>query len=97
MEILQALIAAGADLEQRDVGRCSDTADTPGTSTALHLPAAAGHLPCVAALLAAGADLEAHTCTCKGFRALHLAARYGREDVLQLLLNSGAEVDAEGQ
>lgn len=79
-EVVEALIANGADVNHRE-----------GLSgqTALMWAAAEGHAPVVRALLEAGADLEARLAS--GFTALLFAVREGRRAVLSELLGAGAD------
>lgn len=63
------------------------------SSTALHMAAHRGQTEVVAALLAAGADVDARE-GCSGTTALHWAAEGGRPEVLELLLGAGAALEA---
>ena len=55
--------------------------------------AAKGHLACVRILLEAGAAVEAQAAQGWGWTAAHFAARLGRTEVLQALLQAGADGD----
>ena len=75
------LIGNGADVNARD-----KTGHTP-----LHLAAVRGHIPVVRALLTGGADVNAQD-TLDGRTALMGAAHKGRNDVIQLLVDHGADL-----
>jgi ankyrin repeat protein len=60
--------------------------------TPLYVSAAAGHAAAVAALAAAGADVDA-ACGADG-TALHAAAASGKAEVALALLSAGADPDA---
>ncbi|MFS0755601.1 ankyrin repeat domain-containing protein [Noviherbaspirillum sp. 1P10PC] len=64
-----------------------------GSYTLLMLAAARGHMPVVQALLALGADANAHGSD--GMTALLLATRHGQVETVQALLKAGARVDAQ--
>lgn len=83
-EMLGVLIAAGADLEQRDAS----------SFTPLLLAAARGHISCLRLLLAGGAQPDAADAS--GKTALCNAAEAGRVDVLRALLDAGAGLGATG-
>ena len=79
MAAILALVAAGAAVDaQADAGRL----------TALHGAAAMGHVEAIAALVGAGAALEARDK--KQRTPLHLAAEHGRAAALKALLGAGA-------
>ncbi|GLH16335.1 Palmitoyltransferase Hip14, partial [Gryllus bimaculatus] len=84
--VVQALLAAGANLEARDV--------TWG-ATALHWAANSDHLRVVQALLAAGADPR--SVRPDGLTALMHPAERGHADVVRLLLASGVDVNARNK
>jgi len=79
-----AAIAAGADLAG---------ADAESGSTALHFAADRGALDCVAALLEAGAAVDA--ADADGATPLACAALCGHADVVVALLAAGADPEAE--
>lgn len=81
-----ALIAPGGWLDAQDV----DVGDT-----ALCAAVKAGAEALVAAIIAAGADLEA--ANRHGDRALHCACRLGLEPIARLLLDAGADVNAKSR
>lgn len=58
----------------------------------MHAAAAAGHLPCCAALASAGAALDSRDAA--GCAALHAAAAADRPEAVALLLSLGASADA---
>ncbi|USE38501.1 ankyrin repeat domain-containing protein [Endozoicomonas sp. SCSIO W0465] len=83
IDCLQALIAAGADLNA-----ANKNGDTP-----LYIAAQNRHIDCLQALIAAGADLNA--ATRYGFTPLYIAAaREGHIDCLQALIDAGADLNA---
>jgi ankyrin repeat protein len=85
---VRELIAAGAPVNRREL-----------TGTALHLAVAKGNAAIVAALVDAGADLEAEGDPGEA-RPLHLAAIVDQPDVARLLIERGAALearDAEGR
>lgn len=83
---LRALIAAGADLEER----------TPFDRSALQLVAEKGPAAAVEVLLAAGADVNA--AGRDGTTALHAAARRGDPRVIDVLVGRGADLErTDGQ
>jgi len=61
--------------------------------TALHYVCGLGALPCVQALLDAGADPDA--ADKDGYTPLHISAGYLNEEVVQCLLEHGADAEAE--
>ncbi|KAL3448011.1 ankyrin repeat-containing domain protein [Aspergillus insuetus] len=75
------------------------TADVPveermqTTETPLHIAAAVGPAESVAALLDAGADIDALQTTC-GWTPLHTAANLGRTEMIAFLIEHGADVSA---
>ncbi len=82
LNIVKALVAAGANLELReDNKRC----------TALHYSSMNGYLEIVEALLAAGANLGRGDVA--GNTALHHASRYGHLPVVETLITAGANVN----
>jgi uncharacterized protein len=83
VEIVQALLARGADVNAKD----------KGGGTVLMAASATGHLDIVQALLDKGADVNA-----KGNlgTALIGASAAGHLDVMQTLLDKGADVNAKG-
>ncbi|KAL4425129.1 hypothetical protein ABPG77_008234 [Micractinium sp. CCAP 211/92] len=80
---LEAILAdtPAAICETEDQGAC-----------AIHYAAANGHLPCVQALLAAGADPSVPAA--HGAAPLALAASYGHTPILRALLAAGADMEA---
>ena len=81
VELVQAILGAGADLDARD----------SSGATALTLAASNGQAEVVSVLLRAGADPAAPNYT--GWSPLHAAALNGFPDVVTLLLDAGADVD----
>lgn len=74
-----------------------NTRDTDG-STPLHCAAWKGHVEAVAALLAAGAEVNAHNQNGHwGTTPLHAAAHANQREIVALLLAHGAEVNAKDQ
>uniref|UniRef100_M4ATT3 Ankyrin 3 n=1 Tax=Xiphophorus maculatus TaxID=8083 RepID=M4ATT3_XIPMA len=102
-DIVQQLLTKGA---------CPDATTNSGY-TPLHLAAREGHRDVAAALLDQGANLSITTkvklvlqmfadqccnhCSFKGFTPLHVAAKYGKIEVANLLLQKNAPVDAAGK
>ena len=82
LEIVQALITAGANIEATD-----HQGNTP-----LHLAVNHGHLKVVQALVNAGANKD--TPNKLGCTPLHLAVNHGHLKVVQALVNAGAKKDA---
>jgi ankyrin repeat protein len=62
--------------------------------TPLHVAVAQGSVPLVEILIAHGANLEALS-EDRGARAIHLAATFGELEMLTLLLDDGAEIEAQ--
>lgn len=81
VEEVQQLIKKGADIH----------AQFAYNRTALHEAARGGFVQVTAALLAAGADKEAH---CRAGTPLHFAVGAGHAQVIRCLLNAGADVHA---
>lgn len=78
---VNSLLAGGADV------------NAPSRSgTALHIASGAGATEIMAALIAAGADIEAEGPA--GFRPLHLAAKKNQPAAVKLLIEHGAKVDS---
>ncbi|MCK4341376.1 MAG: ankyrin repeat domain-containing protein [Phycisphaerae bacterium] len=71
---------------------CTSTLSRAADGTDLHNAVARGDLQRVAALLAAGADVNA--VDQRGFTPLHVAATSHNEKLIQLLLDAGADVNA---
>ncbi|XP_063836818.1 ankyrin repeat domain-containing protein 54-like [Ostrinia nubilalis] len=85
VELLQELIANGADVDARDAR----------SRTALHAAALADRSRCLQALCDAGADVNARAeDVAGGETALHIAAERGHVDNIKTLLKAGAEHDA---
>lgn len=80
-------------LIEADDGRDVDTVDPDGR-TALLFVSGLGSEPCVKLLAEAGADLD-HRDNSGGLAALHMAAGYARPGVAKLLLELGADPEAE--
>ncbi|XP_059045025.1 leucine-rich repeat serine/threonine-protein kinase 1 [Achroia grisella] len=91
VELLQELIASGADVDARDAS----------SRTALHAAALAERSRCLAALCAAGADLDAVSDAATGGKtALHIAAERGHVENVRVLVSARASLsvaDAAGQ
>jgi len=88
-DIVARLLRGGADINLKD-----KSGGKPKIKGHLPLLAVAGEGPLnvVEALLEANTDVnQVHSTT--GHTALHLAARAGRADILELILKKGAEVD----
>jgi len=87
-EILRMLLEAGAD---------ADVVNTMGF-TAMHAAARNGHAHCLRLLLAStrrGKEAEMiHAADNNGINALHLAAFWGHEEAMDVLLQAGAVVNA---
>ena len=83
IETVQALIAAGADVNFRN---------NDGHS-ALILAAARGHIAVVGYLIAAGADVNARD-NVHGISSLNLAATQGHTEMVRDLIAAGADVNA---
>ncbi|MDP8255127.1 MAG: ankyrin repeat domain-containing protein [Candidatus Alcyoniella australis] len=85
VEQVQSLIDSGTNLDR--ISR-DDQADA-----ALHRAVGAGHLEIARELIAAGADVNVRT-GAFGWTPLHIAAAKGNDEMVGLLLDSGAEVNA---
>ena len=87
--IVDVLIAAGADLNQRTVlehsGRSTED------SAPIHVATRNGHEDILESLLLAGAIVNLENAT--GDTALHMAASKGRKGALGILLRSGAKMN----
>lgn len=81
-DIVEALIASGANVEQRDLFG----------GTALHLAARAGNVRIMSLLISNSADLE--TSDESGKTPLHLATLHGKDDAVRLLCRKGANINA---
>jgi cytohesin len=81
-EAIREAIAGGAAIEERD------SLDR----TALALAAACGYEKTAAALIDAGADLEAQESR-RGERPMHVAASEGHADMVRFLVKRGAAID----
>jgi len=80
---VESLLANGADVN----------AERPeDKNTNLHIAVGSNHLPVVKLLVAHGAFLEAKNAC--GHSPLHTGAYYGHEDIVEFLLNHGADVDS---
>jgi ankyrin repeat protein len=86
MDAVRMLIARGGDVNAKEPAE---------NQTALMWAAAEHHPDVVGALIAARADLRAHTR--KGFTALHFAAREGDLEISKLLLASGVNVNIRSE
>jgi ankyrin repeat protein len=82
---IQALVAAGVDLESRDA---------PG-GTPLHLASEEGQVAAVSYLLDLGSPIE--TTDNSGCRAIHRAVYERHDSVVELLLQRGASVLGRGE
>lgn len=80
----RVLIAAGADVNARDVGREG--------ATPLHEAAIQGRINVAKVLLAAGADVHARDAD--GFTPLHSAAAWGHVELARMLIAAGADANA---
>lgn len=87
--VVDVLIAAGADLNQRTVlehsGRSTED------SAPIHVASKNGYEDILEALLLAGADIDLENAT--GDTALHMAAAKGRKGALDILLRGSAKVN----
>lgn len=81
---LENLIAAGANIEESDYF----------VGTPLHVAVSVGAPSFVSALLGHGADIEAPS-ELRGARALALAAEFDDVTILALLLDNGANIEAQ--
>ena len=88
LEVVEALLSAGADPEYQPRTWLAFTAGTP-----LYEAAARGHRSVVTALLSAGADPR--TGAKRWDTPLHGAARGGHAEVIRLLLAAGADLYAQ--
>jgi cytohesin len=89
-EVVRLLVRAGADIEARDA---SDH------MTPVMIAANAGAERCVGALIDLGADVNAPPARglpYEGLGALHLACSRGYSNVVERLIQAGADVDARG-
>lgn len=82
-ELVGPLIAAGASV---------DSASFRGSTAIMAACAAGADASTVERLLAAGADL--HAADRLGFTALHVAAQFGRDALMELLVEHGADLEA---
>jgi ankyrin repeat protein len=83
-ELARLLISSGADIE---------AASELLAMRPLHLAASSTDIVTVGLLIAAGADLN--SLTGEGETALHIAVRLGQREVVDLLLESGADFDVQ--
>ena len=87
--VVDVLIAAGADLNQRTVlehsGRSTED------SAPIHVASKNGREDILEALLLAGANVDLENAT--GDTALHMAASKGQDGALEILLRAGAKVN----
>lgn len=96
-QIVQALIAAGSDITRlaglNSVGRglcLSRFYRREGNITMLHYAANAGNMAVAQILLDSGADVNARTR--QGIRALDLGVLHMRTDIVEMLIQAGADV-----
>ena len=82
MEIVELLIAKGADVNMRD-----DSGQTP-----LLNATSGGHKEIIELFIAEGADVNAKGYD--GMTPLHVAALYGRKEIAELFIAKGADVNA---
>lgn len=82
-DIVQVLVDAGTDVNARFTG--------PHTETPLHWAASSDDVEVIDALLAAGADLEAHGAVIGGGTPISDATAFGQWNAAQRLLERGAE------
>jgi ankyrin repeat protein len=100
-DVVEMLLKAGAD-----VNGCSEPGYCGGNSTALRCAVVRGHTAVVKSLLEAGADTspnyeyssipaeQENTIVPSTGTALHDAVRYGLQEIVELLLAVGADVNA---
>jgi ankyrin repeat protein len=93
LEVVRQLLKAGADVKAVDKVMSRDDG---GQNTALHYAASQSNVAVVEELLNAGADLNALTkeATNRGWTPLNYALRGGHRDVVQLLVNRGANLSS---
>jgi hypothetical protein len=96
LDIFEAAVVGRADLVAHHLAQDRGLARawSPDGFTALHYPAFFGGLDVAAALIAAGADLEAISRNEMGARPLHSAAAGRHLDVSRQLIEAGADVNA---
>lgn len=82
INIIKALINAGADLNAKD----------QNGYTALMQAARSGNLSAITELIKAGADIEAD---CEGLTALFRAITPGKIDAMEMLISAGANINAK--
>ena len=87
-EIVELLIAAGADLHARTVPMLGGGGWTP-----LHSAARQGHREIVELLIANGSDVNSKDST--GKSSLHDAALEGHKEIVELLITKGADLNTE--
>ena len=92
LDAARALLKAGAGVRYRDPGDPRHPFPANAGLTTLHWAAFHGEIELAAQLLDAGAELEA--CDAMGRRPLVCAAMTGKHEVVRLLLQRGASLDA---
>jgi len=101
LETLNRLLRENPDLARARVGSKNDVTGQKGGRTLLHIATDwPGHFPngtaIVAALIAAGADVNAHSFGAHQETPLHWAASSDDVAVLDALLDHGADIEAPG-
>jgi len=89
---VQALVAAGADIEETQTLR--DAYGDPHYATPLYRAAYGGCVSVARYLIERGANKEAVGYAIMGWTSIHVAARNGHVEVVRLLIEHGMSKDA---